>query len=79
MNPYQFIERVTGTIIGGDHKCARLYYDGRQQGGQLSGNTDADLIAGGRTLRNSLRLEWGPAWFDSHFSDPSKWEVRIMD
>lgn len=38
------VEEVNGTIIGGEYFAGELYYNGRQQGGTIYGDTEEELI-----------------------------------
>ena len=73
------MEMTEATIIGGDFKTGQLYYDGRPQGGRFHGNTDTEIWAKAKAMKNELRAQWTPEWFNGHFTNAEKWELRIWD
>lgn len=71
------IDNVNGTIIGGDHVIAGLFYDGRQQGGRICANTGNEAIKTGRTMRDEYvrKFSGHPCYL---YPDAQLWEVRIF-
>jgi hypothetical protein len=73
----RYIEQVQGTIIGGDHVCGRLYYDGRPQGGQLSADTIEELRSMAKGLKDRYIAENNTAAYKVYPLDA--WELRIFE
>lgn len=69
------IDDVRGVIIG-DNRQGALFYDGRQQGKNLYGESDEEIIEKGKALRDKLVAELGdyPCYL---YRNPELWEVRI--
>lgn len=71
------IDDVRGVIIG-DVIAGALFYDGRQQGPNIYGYSDDEIIEKGRALRAELtvKLSGHPCYL---YQNPELWEVRIYD
>ena len=70
------LEQVSGTIIGGDYGIrGGIFYDGRPQGGNIYGETNADLLAQAKVIKRRFIQEASP----SCYADDSLWELRIYD
>ncbi len=68
----------TAVIIGDNYKTGRLFYDGREQSGSFSGDTDAELREAAKARKMELRERLGES-FARVYPDDSKWELRIWD
>jgi hypothetical protein len=80
MSTIKFGMEITDAIIvGDDFKTGQLFYEWRAQGGRFHGENDGELRTKAKAMRDELRTRWTPAWFDGHFTDSTKWELRIWD
>lgn len=65
-----------GNIVGGDTKIGTVHYHGRQQGGQVFGSDDDDIIERLKFQRDTLIGETGAAK-EYIYPDDEAWEIRI--
>ena len=72
-------DEVRGVIVGGDHIIGRLHYDGRPQGQQFAGRSDAEVIEKGKSLLSEINKECGKAYQMIYPNAATAWEIRIYD
>lgn len=70
-------EEVNGIIVGGEWKTGRLFYEGRPQREQFTGDTDEDLRAKADIMLRAIKDECGQA-FEMIYPN-SVWELRIFN
>jgi hypothetical protein len=68
---------VRGVIVGGEHHTARLFYENRQQGRDITADTYEALLQAGSDLLGELKQECGQAFPMIY---PLKaWSLRILE
>lgn len=67
-------ECVNGVIIGGDYICAKLEYDGRQQGGQIYAKDRNEAMSVAVKMKTMLRDGLGDLFVEI-YPDDSKWSL----
>lgn len=71
-------EDVRGTIVGSTYLSAQIYYDGRPQGPQISGDSTEELKQKAKQYVADQKTRLGST-YNKIFSDSTKWELRVLE
>lgn len=72
----QFIESVSGCIVGDHHSTGQIFHEGRPQSGHFNGTTDADIREQAKAHVVTLKARLGPEFARLY---PNGLELRIWD
>lgn len=70
---------VNGVIIGGDFVCAKLCYDGRQQGSQIYAEDVADALGKASELKKELIADLGVHLAKEVYPSDESWKIVFLN
>jgi hypothetical protein len=72
-------EDVSGVIVGGDFICAKLCYEGRQQGGQIYANDVAGALDSAINLKKELIADLGRDLAKEIYPSDESWKIVFLN
>lgn len=72
-------EDVSGTIVGGDFICAKLCYEGRQQGSKIYADDVADALGKAVELKKGLIADLGRDLAKETYPDDESWKIVFLN